>query len=110
MIKKPPTIAHKDRRTAGRWPSKLKVRCRLKRCTEEGAWVANVRDISVEGIGLTVNRAFKPGMSLTLELPTNTNQVSKQILVEVRHARQITHMNGNGHLNGDGTGGKIWWA
>jgi hypothetical protein len=96
---KRPTLAHRERRAAMRWPSRTKMPCRLKRVTEEGAWLASVRDISLDGIGLTVNRAFKPGMSLTLELPIQPN-LCKQILVHVRHARRL---GGNGN-------GPIWWA
>jgi hypothetical protein len=64
-----------------------KVRCILKRATEEGQWLANVRNISAEGIGLITNRPVNPGMSLTMELPTSFEQTSKEVLVQVRHAR-----------------------
>src|SRR5438105_1786678 len=78
----------------------MKIRCRLKRATEEGTWIANVRDISAAGIGLTVNRPVNPGMSLTLELPTQAGQVSKQVLVQVRHARALPTVKGQPR----------WWA
>ncbi len=78
----------KDRRTRSRQMSRAKFRVRLKRATEEGTWMATVRNISAEGIGLVVNRPFRAGMSLTMELPTDPHFVSKPVLVQVMHARQ----------------------
>ncbi|OAI51805.1 hypothetical protein AYO44_04875 [Planctomycetaceae bacterium SCGC AG-212-F19] len=78
----------KDRRSRVRHPSRAKFRARLKRATEEGTWLATVRNISQEGIGLVTNRPFKPGMSLTMELPTDPKVMGKPVLVHVMHARQ----------------------
>jgi hypothetical protein len=78
----------KDRRTRSRHPSRSKFRARLKRATEEGTWMATVRNISAEGIGLIANRPFKPGMSLTMELPTDPKFISKTVLVHVLHVHQ----------------------
>jgi hypothetical protein len=83
-----PVVAVKDRRTKGRLVSRLKNRCRLKRATEEGTWMATVRNISAEGIGIIANRAFRPGMTLTMHLPTEAARASKPVLVRVTHARQ----------------------
>jgi len=94
------TIARQERRASKRWVSRMKIRCRLKRATEEGTWVANVRDISAAGIGLTMNRPMKPGMSLTIEMPTQAGHINKQLLVHVCHARPVA--NGNGR--------PTWWA
>jgi len=80
-------IPVKDRRGKGRLPSRLKQRCRLKRATEEGAWMATVRNISAEGIGLIANRPFRPGMTLTMELPTDPACANKPVMVRVTHAR-----------------------
>jgi hypothetical protein len=63
--------------------------------TEEGLWLATIRDISPEGIGLTVNRPAKTGMFLTIEIPGQPPVMRKPILVRVTHARQ-------GHTRG-------WW-
>ena len=79
-------IPVKDRRHKGRLASRLKHRCRLKRATEEGSWMATVRNITAEGIGLIANRPFKPGMTLTMELPTNPATVNKPVMVRVMHA------------------------
>src|SRR5262249_15537862 len=92
LRERPPTmvpafaIPVKDRRHKGRLASRLKHRCRLKRATEEGSWMATVRNITAEGIGLIANRPFKPGMTLTMELPTNPATVNKPIMVRVMHA------------------------
>lgn len=85
-----PVIAasRKDKRRKVRHSSRSKYRCRLKRATEEGAWMATVQNISAEGIGLIANRPFKRGMSLTLELPGSGTQLSKPVLVHVCHAEQ----------------------
>jgi hypothetical protein len=80
-------VAQKDRRTSNRLVSRSKFRCRLKRATEEGTWMATVRNISAEGIGLLANRPFRSGMTLTLELPTSATQVAKTVLVRVTHCR-----------------------
>lgn len=78
----------KNRRSRVRHPSRSKFRARLKRATEEGAWMATVRNISAEGIGLIANRPFKPGMTLTMELPTDPKLMGKPVLVNVMHARR----------------------
>jgi PilZ domain-containing protein len=79
----------KNRRTLSRHPSLSKYRARLKRATDERTWMATVRNISAEGIGLVVNRPFKPGMGLTIELPTDPKQIGKLVLVRVQHGRQL---------------------
>jgi hypothetical protein len=77
----------KDRRSRVRHPSRSKFRARLKRATEEGTWLATVRNISAEGIGLVTNRPFKAGMSLTMELPTDPKLMGKPVLIQVMHAK-----------------------
>jgi PilZ domain len=70
-----------------RLPCKLPVQARLERVTEEGLWLATIRDISVDGIGLMVNRPVKPGMFLTVEIPARPPVMRKPILVRVTHVR-----------------------
>jgi hypothetical protein len=84
-----------------RWVSRIKVRCRLKRATEEGTWIANIKDISTNGIGLVINRPVHTGMSLTLEIPTQAGKVNKEVLVHVRHVKPIKNAAGNGTAS--------WW-
>ncbi|MBY0525193.1 MAG: PilZ domain-containing protein [Gemmataceae bacterium] len=76
-----------DRRTAHRAPSRIKLQARLSRATEEGVWMAAIRNISLEGIGLTVNRPVRAGMNLTVELPAPPPLISKPFLIQVTHAR-----------------------
>jgi hypothetical protein len=80
-------LAVKERRSGRRHVSRLTSRCLLKRATEEGLWKATVQNISAEGIGLITNRPFKPGMSLTMQLPTNPRRPAKPVMVRVTHAR-----------------------
>lgn len=76
----------KEKRRKTRHVSRTKFRCRLKRATEEGSWMATLQNISAEGIGLVVNRPFKRGMTLTMELPTAGVQTTKAVLITVCHA------------------------
>jgi hypothetical protein len=79
-----------ERRAMRRFPSRLKMQARLSRATEEGTWLATVRNISLEGIGLLVNRPIKAGMFLTLELPVQPPMMRKPILIKVMHAKAHT--------------------
>jgi hypothetical protein len=63
-------IAQEERRLFRRMPCKLRVQARLVRVTEEGVWLATIRNVSSEGIGLMVNRCAQRGMSLTVEIPS----------------------------------------
>jgi PilZ domain-containing protein len=79
----PASSARKERRTSLRAVSRLKARCQVSRVAEEGAWVAMVRNISCQGIGLVVNRPAKPGMRLIIELPTNPRRTTTPYLIRV---------------------------
>lgn len=83
-------VAQNERRIFRRVPSQLKIQARLTRMTEEGVWMATVRNISLEGIGLMVNRPAKVGMYLTIELPGKPPMIRKQFLVRVTHAKAHT--------------------
>jgi PilZ domain len=80
-------IAMEERRLFRRIPCKLKVQSRLVRVTEEGVWLATIRNISLEGIGLMVNRCTQRGMFLTVEIPSRPPLMRKPALVHVVHAR-----------------------
>jgi hypothetical protein len=86
----PEQIAQEERRVFRRIPCKLKVQARLSRVTEEGVWMATIRNISVEGIGLMINRPARVGMYLTVELPGKPPVMRKAILVRVTHVRAHT--------------------
>jgi len=74
-----------DRRIIDRLVTRAKIVCQLQLAVEEGPWVATVRNISIEGIGLITNRPFKPGTVLTLSLPTSGD--AKPRMVRVKHVR-----------------------
>lgn len=73
-----------EKRRQRRVPSKVKTRCRLNRMAEEGTWQAMVRNISYQGIGLSVNRPIKVGMLLAVELPTNPMETGTTRLIRVK--------------------------
>src|SRR5271156_6224179 len=83
-------VAKDERRVFRRIPVKLRVQARLSRVTEEGVWMATIRNISLEGIGLMVNRSVRLGMFLTVEIPSRPPVMRKPILVRVTHARAHT--------------------
>jgi hypothetical protein len=74
-----------SRRATQRHPSRLRTPCHLRLATEEGKWLAAIRNISADGIGLLTNRPFRPGMMLTLELPMAGKTLP--IRMRVLHAR-----------------------
>jgi len=80
-------VANQERRLFRRMPCKLKVQARLIRVTQEGVWLATIRNISLEGIGLMVNRCAQRGMFLTVEIPSRPPIMRKPALMQVVHAR-----------------------
>src|ERR1700735_1289180 len=80
-------VAQEERRLFRRIPCKLKVQARLIRVTQEGVWLATIRNVSLEGIGLMVNRFAQRGMFLTVEIPSRPPVMRKPTLVNVVHAR-----------------------
>jgi PilZ domain len=55
---------------------------------DEGWCLAQVRDISVAGIGLVLSRRFEPGMILTIDLPRTSPRFSPMLLARVVHATE----------------------
>jgi hypothetical protein len=53
-------------------------------------WPATVRDISVAGIGLALNRAYEPGTLLNVKLQNATGSVFFLKVVRVQHVRPET--------------------
>ncbi|MGE3806843.1 MAG: PilZ domain-containing protein [Gemmataceae bacterium] len=74
-----------SRRVTARHPSRLKTPCQLRLATEEGKWLAALRNISADGICILSNRCFRPGMTLTLELPVSGQPL--QLRMRVMHAK-----------------------
>jgi hypothetical protein len=67
----PTTACPHDRRAAPRYACGPQVLCQLT--TDPGAepWLAWVRDVSTQGIGLVVDRRFAPGTPMLVELQTD---------------------------------------
>jgi hypothetical protein len=74
-----------DRRMRTRYPANVEVPCRPAGAAEEACLRARVRNISLGGINLIVNRHFKPGDLLNVELPGADEQAPNQVLACVIH-------------------------
>jgi hypothetical protein len=79
-----------ERRTWVRYPSSLATSCRpLSARRSEDAWcLAQVRDVSLGGIGLVLPRSFEPGVILTIDLPRTSPSFSPLLLARVVHATE----------------------
>jgi PilZ domain-containing protein len=78
-----------ERRTTVRHPSRQRSPVRLTRNNGDGPWLARIRNVSAEGVGLIVDHPFKRGMLLTIELPSKDGQklgIAKPI--KITHAAQ----------------------
>jgi hypothetical protein len=60
-----------DRRAAPRYPCGPQVLCQLTTDLSAEPWLAWVRDVSTQGIGLVVDRRFAPGTPMLVELQTD---------------------------------------
>lgn len=56
------------------------------RGSNELAWAAKVRDLSVGGMGLVLSRRFEPGTGLAIEVPPTETYPADTLLVRVVHA------------------------
>jgi len=73
-----------DRRVYPRYPSSLETSCQP--IGSGTCWKAQVRDVSLGGIGLVLSRHFKPGTLLQMVLESDDQ--SRSVLARVVHARQ----------------------
>jgi hypothetical protein len=64
--------------------TRLAGRCCVQTIVHEGQWLATLRDISIHGVGLVADQPFRPGMLLSLRLPTALHFVR---VLHVRHQR-----------------------
>lgn len=92
-MRSPALLPQSDRRTGVRHLTRLARPCQLLRATEIGSWLTSIRNVSADGIGLIARRPIKPGMVVTVELPTRRTN-SRQL--RVTHARQQS--------------GNSWWV
>ena len=68
-----------------RYPANVEVPCRPAGAADEATLQARVRNISLGGINLVVNRHFKPGDLLNVELPGGEGRPPNQVLACVVH-------------------------
>jgi hypothetical protein len=66
----------------------FKTTCRWVRVTEEGPWLATMRDISRHGIGLVADRPFEAGMYLKVDLPSVQRKHLTPRLIKVTNSQQ----------------------
>jgi PilZ domain len=52
-------------------------------------WQARVRDISDNGMGLILHRAFDPGMELSIELPAEVNHPLRFLTASIVHVTAL---------------------
>lgn len=81
-----PSVIPRERRTAVRRTTRVKMPARLTRATGDGPWFATVRNISTTGVGLIADRQFKPNMLLTIEIPACNQRYTTPRLMKVTHA------------------------
>jgi c-di-GMP-binding flagellar brake protein YcgR len=89
LTRRPKTLLKIERRAWLRLPTEQDVICHPvtsgPQRTPELAWLGKVRDVSLGGIGLTINRRFEPGIELIVELSVKPRGVLN-IPVRVVHA------------------------
>jgi hypothetical protein len=83
-----------DRRMRTRYPANVEVPCRPAGADDEATLQARVRNISLGGINLVVNRHFKPGDLLNVELPGAEGEPPNQVLACVVHVTPGVPANG----------------
>jgi hypothetical protein len=81
--------ARTEKRRTVRYPNRKPASCRLTRATGEGPWLAWLRDLSADGVGLMSAQPFKPRMLLTIELPGQKAVVGSPKQACVRHVEQL---------------------
>ena len=84
----PSLVPRNERRTSIRHTTRLKGPCPVVRAMEEGPWWGEIRNITCQGMGLIVNRPFRCGAFLSVELPMSNGQLlGKPRLLRVTHLR-----------------------
>lgn len=86
-------VASEDNRGRVRHQCRLGSFHRSHRCGCDTGILADIRDISATGIGLTVRRRFEPGSLLFVELVCSFDASTHLIPVTVIHASELD----NGH-------------
>src|SRR5438874_2531951 len=74
-----------ERRAWVRYPRKLVTMWQLLGAAGEEHWTALVRNLSLAGVGLVINRSFPPATVLTVRLRNTTHTYERSALVRVQH-------------------------
>jgi hypothetical protein len=83
-------VVEVERRAAIRYPSEEEASCAMGRLAAR-AW-GKVRDISVLGVGLAIDREIKAGTRLMVEIATKKPSIALRALARVVHCRQQSDM------------------
>src|SRR5579884_3997074 len=82
----PKKLQGTERRAWIRYPRRLRTLWQLfGTARQDDCWVADLRDVSLTGLGLVVNRSFTPGTVLTVRLQTGSRKFTRTMLVRVKH-------------------------
>jgi hypothetical protein len=81
---RPPGV---EQRAAVRYPCDVPATCRVAFANGKETWPAQVRDLSVIGLGMRVSFPFRPGTGLLVELPARNGRGPFTVLAAVVHAR-----------------------
>lgn len=91
-----------DRRGAPRYLPTAPLSCHLTAMIREGQWSAEVRDISVEGVGLLTAKDFERGTILGVHLGNAFGTYLRFIMVQVMHS--VAQTDGRFLLGGEFVG------
>src|SRR5262249_26259475 len=83
-----PETVFLERRAAVRHPCLLEITCRLADLDAGDRWVAPVRDLSEESIGLVLPFALEPGVRLRLEMPFPDEVQPRMLEACVEHSTE----------------------
>jgi hypothetical protein len=78
-----------DRRAVERYPVNMDATCPFLSPVAEEFGQAKLRDISMHGVGLLLNRRLEPGVMLTLVLENVARGFSKTVLARVAHVTPL---------------------
>jgi len=75
-----------ERRAWVRYDSSLRASCKPRGTLKDAGWAAQVRNISLGGLGLLLQHRFRPGTPLLVELKNAAGEVLRMVPVRVVHA------------------------
>jgi serine/threonine protein kinase len=78
-----------ERRASVRYESNVAGRCAAVGGRDDRGWTAQVKDVSVTGMGLLVNRRFEPNSVLLVEVEAEDENPAQTFMVRVVRAQEI---------------------